>query len=83
LVGELEEVQHICVLANLLGVNNHSVLAILFSETGLLPVRYRRLQLALSYLEYLIQLPHHQYAYAAFHRSVPYTIIVSHAGSVT
>ncbi|THV03490.1 hypothetical protein K435DRAFT_747737 [Dendrothele bispora CBS 962.96] len=68
LVGELEDVQHMF-LRRLLGVNNHSILAILFSETGLLPVRYRRLQLALGYLKYLIQLPLHQYASAAFHHS--------------
>ncbi|THU93580.1 hypothetical protein K435DRAFT_903321 [Dendrothele bispora CBS 962.96] len=47
----------------------HSILAILFSETGLLPVRYRRLQLTLSYLKYLILVPRHQYASAAFRHS--------------
>ncbi|THU95036.1 hypothetical protein K435DRAFT_966617 [Dendrothele bispora CBS 962.96] len=64
LVGDLEGVQHMHMfLRRLLGVNNHSILAILFSETGLLPVRYRRLQLTLGYLKYL------QYASAAFRHS--------------
>lgn len=41
------------------------MLAVLFSETGIWPIRYRRVTLALKYLKYLIQLPHKRLAWCA------------------
>ncbi|KAJ7918680.1 hypothetical protein B0H13DRAFT_2435218 [Mycena leptocephala] len=53
LVTEHVEVQHLF-LRRLLGLNSHSMLAVLFTETGLMPVRIRRLLLALGRLEYML-----------------------------
>ncbi|KAJ7217825.1 hypothetical protein GGX14DRAFT_357510 [Mycena pura] len=53
LVTEHVEVQHLF-LRRLLGLNAHSVLAVLFTETGLLPVRIRQLLLALGRLQYML-----------------------------
>ncbi|KAJ7106410.1 hypothetical protein C8R43DRAFT_1080688 [Mycena crocata] len=51
LVAHLEKPQkHF--LRRLLGLNPRSMLAILFTETGLLPIRYRRAILALGYAVY-------------------------------
>jgi hypothetical protein len=41
-------------LRRLLGLNPRSVLAILYTETGILPIRYRRIVLALRYAKYLV-----------------------------
>ena len=46
LVTELEEVQ-LTTLRRILQTSNCSMIAPLFSETGILPIRYRREQLAL------------------------------------
>jgi hypothetical protein len=53
LVTEHVEVQHLF-LRRLLGLNSHSMLAVLFTETGLMPVRICRLLLALGRLEYML-----------------------------
>ncbi|KAJ6487246.1 hypothetical protein C8R47DRAFT_979351 [Mycena vitilis] len=53
LLKEHLEVQH-GFLRRLLGLNSHSMLAILFTETGIMPLRIRRLLLALGRLEYLL-----------------------------
>src|ERR1700722_9263264 len=45
------------------------MLATLFMETGILPLRFRRATLAIGYLIYLLQLPHSHYAYAALQES--------------
>jgi hypothetical protein len=45
------------------------VLAALFTETGILPLRYRRVTLAIAYLLYLRGLPTTHYAYAALQES--------------
>ncbi|KAF7360729.1 Reverse transcriptase domain-containing protein [Mycena venus] len=43
-------------LWRLLGINSHSMLAVLFTETGLMPIRIQRLLLALSRLRYMVGL---------------------------
>jgi hypothetical protein len=45
------------------------MVATLFTETGLMPLRVRRAQLAISYLIHLLQLPHCHYTYAALQES--------------
>ncbi|KAJ7143116.1 hypothetical protein C8R43DRAFT_823347, partial [Mycena crocata] len=64
-LGELTDVQH-SYLRRLLRVHDHSMLAPLFTETGVIPLTYRRPMLVLGYLIYLILLPithlaHHAY----------------------
>ncbi|THU77421.1 hypothetical protein K435DRAFT_889798 [Dendrothele bispora CBS 962.96] len=68
LLGLLESVQH-SFLRRLLGLNSHSMLVILFTETGLLPLRYRRLELALSYAKYAAACPDSHYAKCAWMHS--------------
>ncbi|KAF7338065.1 Reverse transcriptase domain-containing protein [Mycena venus] len=53
LLDELQDVQHMY-LRRLLGLNSHSMLAVLFTETGQMPVRIRRLLLALGRLKYML-----------------------------
>ncbi|KAJ7336283.1 hypothetical protein DFH08DRAFT_939319 [Mycena albidolilacea] len=53
---KLEDVQHEF-LHRLLGLHRCSMLAVLFSETGVIPVHYRRASLAVGYLHYLLSLP--------------------------
>ncbi|KAJ7679003.1 hypothetical protein DFH06DRAFT_1165435 [Mycena polygramma] len=53
LLKEHLDVQH-DFLRRLLGLNSHSMLAVLFTETGMMPLRIRRLLLALGRLEYLL-----------------------------
>ena len=56
-------------LRRLLGLGPRSVLATLFTETGVLPLRVRRAKLAIGYLLYLMRLPPSHYAYAALQES--------------
>ncbi|KAJ6553261.1 hypothetical protein B0H19DRAFT_949340, partial [Mycena capillaripes] len=51
----LEKVQSMF-LRCMLGVGARSMLAVLFSETGIWPIKYRRVYLALKYLCYLLKL---------------------------
>ncbi|CAK5263408.1 unnamed protein product [Mycena citricolor] len=53
LLKELEDIQHEF-LRRVLGLGKCSMLTPLFTETGIMPIRYRRLILALSYLKYLV-----------------------------
>ncbi|KAJ7683313.1 hypothetical protein B0H17DRAFT_941969, partial [Mycena rosella] len=63
LVKELLEAQHLflrrlldpCTLSSL-GINSRLMLAVLFTETGLMPIRIRRLLLALGRLRYMADL---------------------------
>lgn len=50
----LERVQH-KFLRRALGLGSHTQLAPLFTETGIWPIRYRRLNLALRYLQYVLR----------------------------
>ena len=61
----LEDVQ-VLFLRRLLGLHKRSMHALLFTETGIMPIRYRHVILALRYLRYLIKLPAHHYPRAAF-----------------
>ncbi|KAJ7155318.1 hypothetical protein C8R46DRAFT_997193 [Mycena filopes] len=53
LLDDHVDVQH-TFLRRLLGLNSHSMLAILFTETGQMPLRIRRLLLALGRLRYMV-----------------------------
>ncbi|KZV80030.1 hypothetical protein EXIGLDRAFT_559602, partial [Exidia glandulosa HHB12029] len=55
-LDELEDVQHMY-LRRLLGVQTRSQCCILFSELGIWPLRFRRLDLQLRYLLYAVALP--------------------------
>jgi hypothetical protein len=55
LVKEHLEAQHLF-LRRLLGINSRSMIAVLFTETGLMPIRVRRLLLALGRLRYMADL---------------------------
>ncbi|KAJ7830870.1 hypothetical protein B0H14DRAFT_3464430 [Mycena olivaceomarginata] len=68
-VSKLEDVQNEF-LRRLLGLNRRSVLAVLFSETGVIPLRYRRLSLAIGYLAHLVTLPPNHLAGVAYRDSV-------------
>ncbi|KAJ7436781.1 hypothetical protein B0H11DRAFT_1754302 [Mycena galericulata] len=66
--GHLEKLTHVQheYIRRLLGVHSHSILAILSTETGVIPLTYRRAILALGYLIYLITLPPNHFATAAY-----------------
>ncbi|KAJ7271600.1 hypothetical protein C8J57DRAFT_1031702, partial [Mycena rebaudengoi] len=61
----LTDVQHEFI-RRLLGIHDHSILSILFTETGVFPLKYRRSILALGYLIYLINLSPTHVAHMAF-----------------
>lgn len=63
-LAALEDVQVAC-LRRILGLSDHSWKAILFTKTGILPIRFRRIALSLRYLNYLLSLPDSHYAKAA------------------
>ncbi|KII93966.1 hypothetical protein PLICRDRAFT_70555, partial [Plicaturopsis crispa FD-325 SS-3] len=64
LLKELEDAQH-SFLRRLLGVNRRGLICTLFTETGVLPIKFRRVTLALRYARYLIGLPERRFARAA------------------
>ncbi|PBK70984.1 hypothetical protein ARMSODRAFT_864056, partial [Armillaria solidipes] len=67
-----EELRHTssAFLRHLLGVHSKTVLAFVHAETGVVPLYYRRLILALRYLRYLLSLPEDHYAYLALQQSI-------------
>jgi Reverse transcriptase (RNA-dependent DNA polymerase) len=65
LLAPLQKVQH-TFLRRLLGLNPRSMRAFLFSETGLAPIAYRRINLVLRYLLYIIALPDDHLVLRAF-----------------
>ncbi|KAJ7848288.1 hypothetical protein B0H14DRAFT_3453273 [Mycena olivaceomarginata] len=67
-LAHLEKVQT-AFLRRLLGLGPYSIRAPLFTELGLVPIRYRRLILAIRYLGYLISLVASHYARAALEDS--------------
>ncbi|KAJ7730266.1 hypothetical protein DFH07DRAFT_756385, partial [Mycena maculata] len=67
-LAHLEKVQH-AFLRRLLGLGAYSMRVPLFTELGLIPVRYCRLILAMRYLAYLLRLTHAHYARAALEDS--------------
>jgi hypothetical protein len=68
-LGKLETVQHLY-LHQLLGLHSHSTLAILFTETGVMLIKFRCIILAIGYLIYLLSLPPSHFAWAAFEDSL-------------
>ncbi|KAJ6519050.1 hypothetical protein C8R45DRAFT_807073 [Mycena sanguinolenta] len=56
-LADLQDVQHLF-LRRLLGLNSHSMLAVLFTETGQMPVRIRHVLLALGRLIYMLGVEH-------------------------
>ncbi|KZV98504.1 hypothetical protein EXIGLDRAFT_606965 [Exidia glandulosa HHB12029] len=68
-IESLEAVQ-LTFLRRLLGLQTRSQRCIVFTETGLWPIRFRRLSLTLGYLQYLLGLPVSHYARAALHQTM-------------
>jgi hypothetical protein len=60
-IGLYEEVQK-RFSRRLLGLPHRSPREPLYTETGMLPIRHRRVILALTYLQYLLSLPSGEYA---------------------
>jgi hypothetical protein len=54
----------------MLGVGSRSLRAVLFSETGIWPIKYRRVYLALKNLCYLLELDHKRPAWNALQQSL-------------
>ena len=69
LLAMLEDVQTMF-LRRLLGLGDRSIRAPLFTETGVMPIRHRRLILAIKYLAYAVSLPESHYVKCAFNDSV-------------
>lgn len=63
------EVQH-SFLRRLLGFNSHPMLAVLFTETGQMPIHIHRLLLALGHLQYLLEFDNHRVARSALLNSI-------------
>jgi hypothetical protein len=61
----LEDVQ-VLFLHGLLGLHKRSICAVLFTETGIMPIRYHHIILALWYLQYFLKLPAHHYSHTTF-----------------
>ncbi|KAH6913974.1 hypothetical protein BKA70DRAFT_1260038 [Coprinopsis sp. MPI-PUGE-AT-0042] len=57
-------------IRRVLGLGKRSILCVLFTETGLVPIKYRRLLLTIGYLGYLVSLPTSHYARMAFKESL-------------
>ncbi|KAJ7101519.1 hypothetical protein B0H15DRAFT_919803 [Mycena belliarum] len=65
----LESIQNMF-LRRMLGLGSRSMKAVLFSETGIWPIKYRRIYLALKSLLYRLQLDHERPAWNALQDSV-------------
>lgn len=61
---ELEKAQQ-SFIRRLLALNSKSLVAPLYTETGVLPIKYRRVVIALRYLKYLLSLPANHLAFCA------------------
>lgn len=68
-LSQLEDVQH-TFLRRLLRLQTRSQLCILFTETGLWPLQFRRLALQLRYLHYLLTLPQSHLASVALRETI-------------
>ncbi|KZV90728.1 hypothetical protein EXIGLDRAFT_573704, partial [Exidia glandulosa HHB12029] len=69
LFEELYSVQK-AFIRRILGVHKRSPVAPLHTESGLVPLKFRRLELALRFLDYLRLWPRSSYASAAYHDAV-------------
>src|ERR1700678_1160037 len=68
-LSKLERIQHYFV-RRLLGLPTNSLLVAFFTETGLLPLKFQRLLVALNYLNYLVNLPPSRLARKALEDSI-------------
>ncbi|KAJ7077518.1 hypothetical protein B0H15DRAFT_752625, partial [Mycena belliarum] len=68
-LASLERVQ-LKFLRRMLGLGRRSMRAVLFSETGIWPIKYRRVYLALKYLCYLLKLDSERPASNALNESL-------------
>ncbi|KAH6912453.1 hypothetical protein BKA70DRAFT_1183567 [Coprinopsis sp. MPI-PUGE-AT-0042] len=57
-------------LRRLLGLGDHCVVVALYTETGVMPISFRRLLLAIDYLQYLVALPMSHYAKLALEEAL-------------
>jgi hypothetical protein len=73
------DVQHLF-LRRLLRINSRAMLVVLFTETDLIPIRIRRLLLALSRLRYMLELSEERWFRAALLDSVD-LFATGHPGS--
>ncbi|THU77760.1 hypothetical protein K435DRAFT_890661 [Dendrothele bispora CBS 962.96] len=65
----LEKVQ-LGFIRRLLCLSSHSIKAVLYTETGLLSIRFRRLVLCLRLLAYMVSLPSHKYVHLALKANI-------------
>ncbi|KAF8158387.1 hypothetical protein B0H34DRAFT_656575 [Crassisporium funariophilum] len=63
-IERLEKIQK-DYLRRMLGLNTRCPIVVLYSETGIQPIRYRRILAALKYLEYMVSLPPERLVYNA------------------
>ncbi len=66
---ELERVQ-ITFIRCLLGIAKRSAVVMLFSETGMSPIKFRRLTLTLRYWQYTLSLPNNHFVLYAMKDAV-------------
>ena len=71
LLDTLADIQH-AFIRRMLGLSDHLMLVVLFIETGLMPLQYRHIILALSYLQHLLSLPASHYAHMALRDSLAF-----------
>jgi hypothetical protein len=69
LLEKLEDIQH-RFLGRLLNVGEKCLSALLFTETAIIPIRYRRIITALKYLKYLLQMPPESFSSHAMQDSI-------------
>ncbi|KII84391.1 hypothetical protein PLICRDRAFT_95362 [Plicaturopsis crispa FD-325 SS-3] len=69
LVRQLEAAQNMY-LRRLIGLSPRSMVRVLFTETGTLPIGFRRVSLAVRYLQYLVNLTPNRFAHSALMDSV-------------
>lgn len=65
----LQEIQH-TFIRRLMGLPKNSTIVVLFTETGLTPLKFRRLLVALDYLKYLVALPPNRLARKALEDAI-------------
>lgn len=71
LLRPLQRIQH-QFLRRLLHLNGRSLLHVLFSETGVVPISHRRLLLTMRFIRSFFALPHH--TWHQMHFSIPFNL---------
>ena len=69
LLEKLEDIQH-RFLGRVLNVGEKCLSALLFTETAIIPIKYRRIITALKYMKYLLQMPSDSYSSHAMRDSI-------------